>query len=1274
MFHKKRSRTKSPDSDERGGVVKPKFCTFHLKRRCLRIREGKQCFSIHFDDGDNDDGGEDDVRRRRSDDDGDDEEEEERLRRRGERSWRDEKRSHDYHRDEKRRYDDDRDDDRKRYDDDRRRYSDDRRRYDDDRRRYDDDRRRHDDDDDDRHFDRNSRRSSRSVDRPVELQKSSTDDLERTSSERKEAQQSPSDAIAEALSREQEKKSTCVYFIRGLCKRGHSCKFAHPEPDLRAIVQRQIWLKCCKRYPIECDGSNCSYMHVKQEDRLYYKQTGLINERILGHAIRKALQFDIPVKNNRSVCKNKLDGECTIFNCPFAHLTREEFIKVVLAEVKSEFMKSFGPSDCLFHSVEAQNAIIQVLLNPHALSVPPPPVLLPTMPAPSIVCPPAPAFSGSMQPQAINDYDLDQLIAEKLRLANEKIAEENEKYMKHVKALEEENLQILRVLDPEQPARSLEDIRKRILDLFEDINWNSSVKLFEKSLDYQHKKTSELPNLRGGQAQVMKPDSIGMPVIPQGTQSIIPQEMPPFNPTLGSLPPGLPVIPGPAPFNPMMGPAAPVVPIVPHMGPLAPPFPSVQNDLRFPVQDFKRGTVAHSKSEYNEDNYDSDPMEIVDDGASDMPAVEKRKVKQNTKRMSTSYDYRVPVSNGTSWNSGNANKPPPKVPHVDWAFKRHIQKVQEEGRKSSNYVPSKPTEDFETSQGSEENASSIEFDSLQNSHLKRPFEEHLQEIAPSNVDSDPVPKKPRKADQCKLVLVNISDSHDEPSLFEYFEKFGKVLKIDIRPYCIFLKFKDVVSVEEVLKKGAHHQVNGYELHVRQPGIKRGMSEDEALPDYRPRIIVDGLTEAHDPKSVEMYFSQFGKMTRILTKTKMAFITYADVSVAQQVIHQSEPHVVNGELVAVKQEVFKKLINNKKEEKVVLQCELKLYVGGLCPTCKEDDLRNYFSAFGEIQVIDIKINKNGICRGFGFITFCDPKVAEYVLSITHHEINGKPVIINVPKPHHKKAQLKLVEPVLGVNMTKNLKENSSVEEVGDTEKLADELVLIQAQELGLLEELEQEEEEDELNEKGSELSKDIREENLRGDYVRNKMSLEIDNEGTEPDEKVRPTEKCDRLYVGSLDKTCSDDDLWNYFSCFGKIQELDVKRNKKGLCRGFAFITFSDSKASDSAVLKDDHNIKGMAITVKYAEPHIKKGPRQEKQEEKRPLESESARSEVLDQPLQSPVLEEEHNEILEEEFDDYNREEPDFMEEQCENNMEKLYEYEENIFGIDTEIYDEGAS
>lgn len=47
---------------------------------------------------------------------------------------------------------------------------------------------------------------------------------------------------------------------------------------------------------------------------------------------------------------------------------------------------------------------------------------------------------------------------------------------------------------------------------------------------------------------------------------------------------------------------------------------------------------------------------------------------------------------------------------------------------------------------------------------------------------------------------------------------------------------------------------------------------------------------------------------------------------------------------------------------------RIFVGGLTNGTSEQDLRNYFSAYGEVKVVKIVKDKAGALKGFGFITF------------------------------------------------------------------------------------------------------------------------------------------------------------------------------------------------------------------------------------------------------------------------------------------------------------------
>lgn len=69
---------------------------------------------------------------------------------------------------------------------------------------------------------------------------------------------------------------------------------------------------------------------------------------------------------------------------------------------------------------------------------------------------------------------------------------------------------------------------------------------------------------------------------------------------------------------------------------------------------------------------------------------------------------------------------------------------------------------------------------------------------------------------------------------------------------------------------------------------------------------------------------------------------------------------------------------------------KLFIGGISWDTNEDRLREYFQTFGEvIEAVIMKDRQTGRARGFGFIVFADPAVAERVV-LEKHMIDGRTV--------------------------------------------------------------------------------------------------------------------------------------------------------------------------------------------------------------------------------------------------------------------------------------------
>ncbi|OIW13852.1 hypothetical protein TanjilG_31741 [Lupinus angustifolius] len=69
---------------------------------------------------------------------------------------------------------------------------------------------------------------------------------------------------------------------------------------------------------------------------------------------------------------------------------------------------------------------------------------------------------------------------------------------------------------------------------------------------------------------------------------------------------------------------------------------------------------------------------------------------------------------------------------------------------------------------------------------------------------------------------------------------------------------------------------------------------------------------------------------------------------------------------------------------------KLFIGGISWDTNEDRLRQYFQNFGDVvEAMIMKDRTTGRARGFGFIVFADPSVAERVV-LEKHVIDGRTV--------------------------------------------------------------------------------------------------------------------------------------------------------------------------------------------------------------------------------------------------------------------------------------------
>ena len=81
--------------------------------------------------------------------------------------------------------------------------------------------------------------------------------------------------------------------------------------------------------------------------------------------------------------------------------------------------------------------------------------------------------------------------------------------------------------------------------------------------------------------------------------------------------------------------------------------------------------------------------------------------------------------------------------------------------------------------------------------------------------------------------------------------------------------------------------------------------------------------------------------------------------------------------------------------------MNIYIGNLPYQTSEDDLRDLFSAHGEVSSVNIIIDRDsGRSKGFGFVEMPDKAQAESAINaINQSDVNGRSVRVNEARPRN-----------------------------------------------------------------------------------------------------------------------------------------------------------------------------------------------------------------------------------------------------------------------------------
>lgn len=159
-------------------------------------------------------------------------------------------------------------------------------------------------------------------------------------------------------------------------------------------------------------------------------------------------------------------------------------------------------------------------------------------------------------------------------------------------------------------------------------------------------------------------------------------------------------------------------------------------------------------------------------------------------------------------------------------------------------------------------------------------------------------------------------------------------------------------------------------------IKAG-SDDEG------KIFVGGLSWDTNTKGLRDYFSTFGEVRDCCIKEDgyskrsrgFGFVLFSDPESVKKVLEQ-KTHVLDS-----------RNIDPKRAK--ALKKEHKLFAGGFSPDLTNEQLREHFSAFGEIELLERPTEKDTEKpRGFCFVTYKAEEAVENACKNRYQEIGGK----------------------------------------------------------------------------------------------------------------------------------------------------------------------------------------------------------------------------------------------------------------------------------------------
>lgn len=246
----------------------------------------------------------------------------------------------------------------------------------------------------------------------------------------------------------------------------------------------------------------------------------------------------------------------------------------------------------------------------------------------------------------------------------------------------------------------------------------------------------------------------------------------------------------------------------------------------------------------------------------------------------------------------------------------------------------------------------------------------------------------------KLFVAGVSWSTTDGGFKECFAKFGEVTEAQVmrEPSGRSRGFGFVVFADDAVKNkvlGQQVKLDGRQLDIKQAVSKEEIKQQTGDALDTRKIWVAGLSYDTTDDALFNYFAQLGEVEKASTMRDKAtgksrgfgFVTYTTQETTDEVLKRTD-------LELDKRKLELKLAVPKGGSVTALP--KKVYVAGLLETTSQEAVEGHFSQFGALTDCAIQKGKNGLSRGFAFVTYENPTDAAKVIAFTEHVIDDKKV--------------------------------------------------------------------------------------------------------------------------------------------------------------------------------------------------------------------------------------------------------------------------------------------